>query len=226
MYGLGVVGGEWGGAWSDLVAVPFADAMLLPLPTGIGAETLASASDNICDGYRTVAPHLLRYPEATVLIVSGAASSIPLYAVDIARALGASSIDFIDQRPHVLELAKTLGANPIEGPPPAKAGRYAITVDASGHPAGLSCALRSTEPGGICTSIGIYYQDVPMPLLEMYAKGITFITGRPHSRTDLPQVLSLIGDGQIDPDAIATFVPWESTAEALLEGPIKLISTR
>lgn len=226
MYGLGMVGGEWGGAWTDVIAVPFADAMLLPLPESIEAKTLASASDNICDGYRTVGPHLLQYPQASVLIVAGGASSIPLYAVDIARALGAGSIDFIDQRPRVLELAEAFGANAIEGPPPAKAGRYAITVDASGDPAGLSCALRSTEPGGICTSIGIYYQDVPIPMLEMYSKGITFTTGRPHSRADLPHVLSLIGERKIDPDAIATFVPWESTAEALLEGPIKLISTR
>lgn len=226
MYGLGSVGGEWGGAWTDVVAVPFAEAMLLPLPAGIEPKTLATASDNICDGYRTVGPHLLQSPGATVLIVSGGASSIPLFAVDIARSLGAGSIDFIDRRPHVLELAERFGANAIEGPPPAKAGRYAITVDASGDPAGLSCALRSTEPGGICTSIGIYYQDVPIPMLEMYSKGITFTTGRPHSRADLPHVLSLIGEGKIDPDSIATFVPWESTAEALLEAPIKLVSTR
>ncbi len=34
MYGFGGLGGPWGGALSDLVRVPFADAMLLPLPEG------------------------------------------------------------------------------------------------------------------------------------------------------------------------------------------------
>jgi alcohol dehydrogenase len=35
MYGFGVGGGHWGGALADQVAVPFADAMLVPLPEGV-----------------------------------------------------------------------------------------------------------------------------------------------------------------------------------------------
>ena len=56
MYGFGVFGGDWGGALSDLVRVPFADAMLVAAPAGIAPAVLASASDNIPDGWRTVAP--------------------------------------------------------------------------------------------------------------------------------------------------------------------------
>ena len=49
MYGLAPLGGEWGGALSDLVRVPFAHAMLMPVPDGIAPATLASASDNMSD---------------------------------------------------------------------------------------------------------------------------------------------------------------------------------
>ena len=47
MYGFGAFGGEWGGLLSDLVRVPFADAMLVPLPAGI-APRPRRASPTTC----------------------------------------------------------------------------------------------------------------------------------------------------------------------------------
>src|SRR2546423_1062784 len=49
-FGFGAEGTQWGGFLADLIAVPFADAMLIPLPDGISPEVAASASDNITDG--------------------------------------------------------------------------------------------------------------------------------------------------------------------------------
>ena len=154
MYGLG---GNWGGALSDVVRVPFADQMLVAVPDGISPAVVASASDNLPYAWRTVGPYLAAMPGASVLIVGGGGGSIGLYAVDIARALGASQVDYIDQNHSRLECAQTLGAHPLQGPPPYRLGPYPITVDASADPAGLACALRSTEPGGTCTSTGIYF---------------------------------------------------------------------
>jgi alcohol dehydrogenase len=54
-YGFGQSMGPWGGMVSDLVRVPFADAMLVPVPEDIDPVSLASASDNIPDGWRTSA---------------------------------------------------------------------------------------------------------------------------------------------------------------------------
>ena len=51
------------GACSDLLRVPFADAMLLAAPCGLDPTVIASASDNIPDAWRTVAPHLAAMPE-------------------------------------------------------------------------------------------------------------------------------------------------------------------
>jgi hypothetical protein len=49
-------------------------------------------------------------------------------------AFGAGRVDYIDVDANALALAKSLGANVIEGPPPKRAGTYPITVDASQDP--------------------------------------------------------------------------------------------
>ncbi len=217
-YGLGVLGGvAWGGMLSDLVRVPFADAMLVPLPAGVAPATLASAADNIPDAWRSVAPHLAAQPGAEVLIVGGGAASIPLYAVDIARALGAGAVHYLDTDPARLALAEALGAKVTAGPPPPRAGSYPITVDASADVAGLACAIRSTAADGVCTSVAIYFRErTPVPLLEMYTKGITFITGRVHARALLPEVLALVAGGRIHPERVTkAIVPWEDAPRVL-----------
>lgn len=73
--------------------------MLVRVPAGVDPLALASASDNLTDAYRTVAPHLLRSSEAPVLIVGGGAKSIGLYAVGIAKALGSSRTTSTQARP-------------------------------------------------------------------------------------------------------------------------------
>src|SRR5207302_1160221 len=45
MYGFGSFGGSWGGMLTDVVRVPYADAMLIRVPDGVEPVALASASD-------------------------------------------------------------------------------------------------------------------------------------------------------------------------------------
>ena len=73
MYGLGTISGkDWGGAMSDRVRVPHADAMLVPLPAGVDPVAVASMSDNLPDAWRTVGPHLEANPGGSVLVVGAA----------------------------------------------------------------------------------------------------------------------------------------------------------
>jgi threonine dehydrogenase-like Zn-dependent dehydrogenase len=230
MYGLAPLAGEWGGALSELVRVPFAQAMLMPVPDGIAPATLASLSDNMSDAWRTVGPYLQEMPGAPVLILGGAmAGSIGLYAVAIAAALGASRIDYVDKNPFRLELAQKLGANPLElgESMPKRFGSYPITVDAGAIPEGLVSVLRSTEAGGTCTSTAIYFTPVALPLLEMYTTGVTLKTNRVHSRATSPHVLELIQSGRLNPDLITSdTVGWDDAGEAFLNYKTKLIVTR
>jgi alcohol dehydrogenase len=226
MYGVpNVIGGDWGGALADLVRVPYARSMLVPLPDGVEPAAVASLSDNVADGWRTVGPQLAERPGAPVLIVGGGAHSISLYAAQIAVALGSARVDFLDTDPERLALAERLGAQPLEGPAPRRAGSYPITVNAGTDHASLHCAIRSTEPEGVSTNVGIYFeQETPLPLFEMYTRGIHLHTGRVNSRTVLPEVLELVVSGRIDPAAVTSrVVSFDEAPEALADPPTKLI---
>lgn len=228
MYGFGVVGGDWGGALSDLLRVPFADAMLVPVPDGLDPVSVASVSDNVVDGWRTVAPALAARPGAPVLVVGGGALSIALYAVDAAIALGAGSVTYLDHDAGRLEVAEGLGAAVLDGPLPRSHGSYPVTVDASSTVEGLHCALRSTEPGGRCTSVGIIYEpETPVPLLEMYTNGVEFHIGRAMARADMPAALELAAAGGLRPERVTSRVAgWDDAIEAIAEPQTKLVISR
>ena len=213
-YGL-PVGEDYGGFAGDAVRVPYPDAMLVPIPDGVEPATVASLSDNIPDAWRCVAPALAERPGEPVLIALGA-GSIALYSVAIALALGAERVDVVGGNERERELAAKLGANVLDEGFPRRAGFYPITVDASADPEGLACICRSTDADGLITSIGIYFEPTPMPLLDMFTQGVTFVTGRPHVRQLMPDVLELIADGRFDPDPMTVNrVSWDDAAEAL-----------
>ncbi len=230
MYGFGMVGGDWGGALADLVRVPFADAMLVKVPRGLEPVSVASASDNVVDGWRTVSGPLRRRPGAPVLVLGGLARSVGLYAVDAALALGAESVAYVDTDQGRLAVAADLGAEVVEGPPSAAAARgpFPVTVDATASREGLVAAIGATERGGECTHVGILYEpETPLPLLQMYVNGIQLHVGRAMARADLPDVLDHVAAGRLRPERVTSrVVPWEVSGEAVLEFETKLVVVR
>lgn len=226
-YGL-PLGPDNGGFVSDAVRIPYADPMLAPVPEGIDAAAIASLSDNIPDAWRTVGPQLADEPGAVLLICAGA-GSIALYAAALAVASGAERVDFAGGRPGERELAQQLGANLLDEEFPKRCEEaYPITVDASARHEGLACALRSTEPDGICTSIGVYFEpETPIPLLEMYTRGIRFHTGRVHARPAMEPVLDLVRQGSFAPELVTQETAgWEDAAEAVAGHSGKLVISR
>ena len=148
------IGGEWGGLFSDLARVPYADAMLVPLPPGLDPIAMASASDNWSLAWRLVGPHLAERPGGTVLILSG--GSIGLYVCDIAGALGASRRLFVDRDPDRRAIAAGYGAETAETTDPIHQG-FDIAVEATGRVEALATACRSLVPEGICESAGNHF---------------------------------------------------------------------
>ena len=202
MYGIGEAGGNWSGALAEAVRVPAADYNLLFIPAGVNPKSLASASDNLADGLRAVDDALVQRPGASVL-VAGDGGSIPLYTVLCASFLGAGQITFASRDPLGLEIAESLGADCFDVDKwPRKLGSFDITMDCTNHKDGLSSVIKSTAPYGWCTSASIYFEaTTPMPLVDMYMKGIQFRTGRVNSAAQLNRIMKLITEG-LDPDRI------------------------
>ncbi|HKA90531.1 MAG TPA: alcohol dehydrogenase catalytic domain-containing protein [Haliangiales bacterium] len=223
MYGTNF-GGDYGGFLADLVHVPFADAMLVPLPAGVPPERAAPASDNLTDAWLAVAGPLEKYPGGPVLIVGGA-GSIGLYAVELARTAGARSVDYVDRSPDRLALAESLGARAIPRDAAVRA-TYPVVVDASGNPTELLKAVRAVAPGGICTSTGIFFLDTPLPLFDMYLKDVTFRTGRPNVGPHIGKVLALLAAGRIHPENLGETAPWEDAIEVLRTRRLKPVLMR
>jgi threonine dehydrogenase-like Zn-dependent dehydrogenase len=223
-YGLGQLGGAWGGVVADQLLVPYADAMLVPLPAGVSANQAAAVSCNISDAYRCVAPPGANLSGARVFIASGAFRNIALYATSIAKSLGAH-VDFYDANPHVRARAEALGARSCETPSDVEQAAYAISVDASMDRSLLTLALNATAPAGICTASTMYMGEAtPLPLLDMFKRGLTFRTGQPDVRTDMVPVLELLAQGTLDLSAITdAVVDWEDAPAAFRSGAGKYI---
>jgi threonine dehydrogenase-like Zn-dependent dehydrogenase len=222
-YGLGTIGGtEWGGAMADVVRVPYADAMLVPVPPGVSPEVVASL-DNIPDGWRTVVPHLADAPEKRVLVVGGV--SVGLYAVAVARAFGAE-VTYVDSHERRRGIAERLGAT-VAFDTGLNKGKFPITVNAGVTVDELRLAIASTEPGGVCTNAGIFIGDVGLPLGQMYTRGIRFVTGRVAARPIMPELLALVADGRLDPSLVtATTANWSAAERAWSEHRDKLVLLR
>lgn len=229
-FGFGIFG-DWGGALSDLIRVPYANYMMAHLPPGVSPTMAASVGDNLSDAFRCVADGLAEEPNAPVLIVAGGgrAPSISLYAAALAVALGSERVDYLDSNPERLAIAEALGANAIEASnAPDQIGSYYVTADTSGDPSGawLSTALRSTAPYGRCTSCGVYHGAAPLPLGAMYGRGVRFTVGWANVQTHMAKVLHLLEKAPRMLDPVHSVAPWDEAIERLAEPPTKLILAR
>jgi threonine dehydrogenase-like Zn-dependent dehydrogenase len=229
-FGFGESGGGHGGGVADLLLGPDADHMLVPAPASISDVALATTTDNLIDAYRTVVDGLGERPGAEVLVVGGDAPSISLYAILCAQALGAGRIRYADSDSQRLAVASDLGAEvlDLDGEFPRRLDRAPIVVAGSLQVEGLHCAIRSTEAYGRITPVTIHFgSGTPLPLLEMYTRGITFHTSRADSRRYLPEILDLVASGRIDPLAVpTTVVEWDRAAGRWLEPALKMVVAR
>jgi alcohol dehydrogenase len=234
-YGWGPTAREWGGFLADVIAVPWADHMLCPLPEGVDALAASGVGDNITDAWRTVGPALAKRPGARVLVAGGGGpGSIGLFATGLACAEGASEIVYLDWDAHRRALAADLyGAQVVDTSdslPEDLDGLFDVTVDASGNPFALTLILKHTGDNGLCTSAtaaGYAFGDVPVPTLHMYRHDVTLTTGWVHTRPLMEQPLALIADGRFDPRPVTTaVVGFDDAQRALAEPFTKLVITR
>lgn len=229
-FGLGPHGGiDLGGALAELVRVPWADVMLIPLPEGVDPVVAAGIPDNVSDGYRCVAAPLAERPGAPVLVVGGLAPSVGLYAVMAALALGSERVVYVDDDAARLELAVAAGAEVVDAKDQwdslKLAERFPIVVEANVLDPGRNFALQSVEPCGVCTSVsGGASSRSNLPLQSMYLKGVRYEIGRVHACATARPVLDLVSSGALDPARIINkVVPFSEAIEGMMLPVVKVV---
>lgn len=224
--GYGVsIGGDWGGLFSEEVRIPYADAMLHPLPAGVDPVAVASASDNLTDAYIGVTTGLARYPGAPVLVMSGL-ESLGLFAAEQALAAGARHVDFVDADGARREAARGLGARPHPSIPENFLRRFPVLIGATRDAAALRAAILCLAPGGHLSNLAILLQDPEIPYWEMYLRGVSMSFGLPNVGPHIDTVLELARCGHIHPERLVTLYDADDATSALLEPAIKPVLVR
>ncbi|WP_070886539.1 zinc-dependent alcohol dehydrogenase [Pseudomonas argentinensis] len=217
-------GGHWGGLFSEVVHVPFADAMLVKLPPGLNPLAVASASDNLTDAWVAASRPIATRDKARVLVVGGT-ESLGVLAVQMAVAAGAASVDYLDDNVYRRDLALRSGAN-VELDPVLDE-HYDVVVSATRDHRALHRGLLALAPGGHCSCIGIIFDDPKIPLFEMYLRDVTLSVGACNVRPHIPKVFDLVRGGHCDPLLVSpTVVTCEEATEALVQPLAKCIVVR
>jgi alcohol dehydrogenase len=224
MFGLPVAE-DWGGLFSDLVRVPFAEAMLTPVDTDVDARAAVSAGDNLALALECLQQHLAEADRARVLILG--TLSIGLYAVDLARALGAERVVYVDRSAANRAQAEALGAEALAEPPEQGEAVFDLAIDASANGQWLRQTLQLLEPEGAYECPSIYFDDVALPLFPMAIRGVRFHTGRGNAAPHIPRLLELIATRAIRPqDVVSEVVDWDDAPAALADPSMKPLITR
>lgn len=212
-YGLPVNGG-WGGTFSELIRVPYADFNLAPLPAGVDPVHLASIGDNLALGWESVMPTIDGIAEPQIVIFGGT-GSIGLYCADVAVHCARARTVYYDDDPTRMAVAEKLGAE-ARDVNDKHDNDFHLAVDASADPDRLRKALLSVMPEGYVNSVGIYFHDVELPLLQLYVRGVHFHNGKGHARPNMTPTLEAVASGTLHPEVVTSGIyGWDEIPQVL-----------
>ena len=214
-YGMGREGG-FGGGLADLVRVPFAGAMMSPVPSGVDPVTLIGAADMATDAWRAVAPTLNSNPAARVLVLGGLPAVIGLYSVGLARALGSPRVLYCDQSPTRSAIAQGYGAELVPTEALADSGLHDLVVVANITAAAIASAFAQVAPGGSIVSVAPALDGFPeLDSRALYHKGVSWTIGRPDCRPGHDGCMAAWANLGFCPDHVPTTQStWEEAPEA------------
>src|SRR6202171_3495243 len=216
-YGQCSGGGGWifghlvDGLQAEYARVPFADNSLYKVPAGMTDEQVLFLSDILPTSFEVGVLNGGVSPGDTVAIVG--AGPIGLAAVMTAKLYTPGRIVVIDLDDGRLAKAKEFGADVTinNGREDAVKRVLEITgglgadvaIEAVGVPATFELAAELIRAGGTLANVGVHGKSVTLHLEKLWIKDVTITTGLVDSRT-IPQLLSLIKGGRLDPTVLAT----------------------
>lgn len=196
------------GTQAEYVLVPDAQANLAPIPDGLSDEQVLMCPDIMSTGFKGAENANICIGDSVAIFAQG---PIGLCATAGARLLGASTIIAIDGNAHRLDIARGMGADVtlnfrecdvIEEILKLTGGRGVdASIEALGTQSTFETALRVLKPGGTLSSLGVYSEDLTIPL-SAFAAGL----GAPRINTALcpggkermRRLLNIVASGRVD----------------------------
>ncbi|TAM76257.1 IMP dehydrogenase [bacterium] len=212
---VGFFGGEEkNGGQAELVRVPYADGTLVKMPEALSHDAdKLNASVTLCDvmgtgHYGVVAAKT--EPGSTVVIVGDGA--VGLCAVlSAAKVVRAERVVAVGHNAKRLEIAKRFGAthtfnshepNVQEQIVDLTNGGAPHVVEAVGNQESLDLAINVARPGGTVSFVGVPHNVKNVPIETMFYNHVTLRGGPAPVRAYLPQLISSLETGQIDPSPV------------------------
>src|SRR3984893_15667634 len=216
-YGQCTGGGGWifghliNGLQAEYARVPFADNSLYKVPSGLTDEQVLFLSDILPTSFEVGVQNGRVRPGDVVAIVG--AGPIGLAAVMTAKLYTPAHIVVIDLDDGRLAKAKEFGADVTlnNGREDAVKVVFELTgglgadvaVGAVGIPPTFELAAELIRAGGTLANVGVHGKPAALHLEKLWIKDVTITTGLVDTRT-IPQLLSLIEGGRLDPTVLAT----------------------
>jgi alcohol dehydrogenase len=227
-YGQCIGGGGWifghliDGLQAEYARVPFADNSLYKIPSGLTDEQVLFLSDILPTSFEVGVLNGGVKPGDTVAIVG--AGPIGLAAVMTAKLYTPAHIIVIDLDDGRLAKAKEFGADitinngredAVKRVLELTGGFGAdVAVEAVGIPSTFELAAELIRAGGKLANVGVHGKPATLHLEKLWIKDVTITTGLVDTRT-IPQLLSLIEGGRLDPTVLATHhFPMDRAMEA------------
>ncbi len=220
--GAGTFGGGLPGAQATHVRVPAADVNLLAIPDDVDDERALFVGDVLTTGLYAASIAAIQPDDAVAVLGCG---PVGWFCVQAARALGAGRVFAIDREPSRLELAASVGAEPIDirqrHPGTALAeeteGRGAdVVIEAVGSAAAFGSAIDIVRRGGRVVVVGVYTgESVDVQLGVYWARALTVrFAGVCPVHAWWERAMEEVRSGRIDPlPLISHRLPLEDAGE-------------
>lgn len=202
------------GAQAEYLLVPDAMANLAPVPDGLTDEQVLMCPDIMSTGFAGAESANIKIGDTVAVFAQG---PIGLCATAGAKLRGATTIIAVDTVPERLEMAKAMGADfvidfskvdPVEEIMRLTEGRGVdAAIEALGLQQTFESSLRVLKPGGTLSSLGVYSEDLKIPLAAFHAglgdnKIVTSLC--PGGKERMRRLMNVIASGRIDLEPLVT----------------------
>ena len=202
------------GTQAEYVLVPDAQANLAPIPDGLTDEQVLMCPDIMSTGFVGAENAHIKIGDTVVVFAQG---PIGLCATAGARLLGATTIIAVDGNAHRLGISRKMGADVtlnfndcdvVDEVMKLTGGRGADSaIEALGLQSTFASAMRVLKPGGTLSSLGVYSEDLTIPLAS-FAAGLGDHTIRtalcPGGKERMRRLMNVIQANRLDLGVMVT----------------------